>query len=82
MDWITGIQNAINYIEEHLTEEIDYEEVAKEAEEVNVEKEPITEPQPARQETIVNTIPSRINSQDTYTDYENIFASIRRKTKQ
>lgn len=31
MDWITGIQNAINYIEEHLTEEIDYEEVAKEA---------------------------------------------------
>ena len=31
MDWLTGIQNAINYIEEHLTEEIDYEEVAKEA---------------------------------------------------
>ena len=31
MDWITGIQNAINYIEEHLTEEIDYEIVAKEA---------------------------------------------------
>ena len=29
MDWFTGIQNAINYIEEHLTEEIDYEEVAK-----------------------------------------------------
>ena len=28
MDWLTGIQNAINYIEEHLTEEIDYEEVA------------------------------------------------------
>ena len=23
MDWLTGIQNAINYIEEHLTEEID-----------------------------------------------------------
>ncbi len=22
MDWITGIQNAINYIEDHLTEEI------------------------------------------------------------
>ena len=31
MDWITGIQNAINYIEEHLIEEIDYEIVAKEA---------------------------------------------------
>lgn len=29
MDWITGIQNAINYIEEHLTEEIDYEIVLK-----------------------------------------------------
>lgn len=28
MDWVIGIQNAINYIEEHLTEEIDYEEVA------------------------------------------------------
>lgn len=31
MDWFAGIQNAINYIEEHLTEEIDYEEVSKEA---------------------------------------------------
>lgn len=31
MDWLTGIQNAINYVEEHLTENIDYEEVAKEA---------------------------------------------------
>ena len=29
MDWITGIQNAINYIEDHLLEEIDYEEIAK-----------------------------------------------------
>lgn len=29
MDWICGIQNAIDYIEDHLTEEIDYEEVAK-----------------------------------------------------
>lgn len=28
MDWIAGIQNAINYIEEHLTENIDYEAVA------------------------------------------------------
>ncbi len=31
MDWITGIQNAINYIENHLTEEIDYEQAARES---------------------------------------------------
>lgn len=31
MDWITGLQKAINYIEEHLTEEIDYELAAKES---------------------------------------------------
>lgn len=31
MDWITGIQNAINYIEEHLTEDISYEKVAGQA---------------------------------------------------
>lgn len=31
MDWITGIQNALNYIEEHITEELDYEEIAKQA---------------------------------------------------
>ncbi|MBQ8342574.1 MAG: AraC family transcriptional regulator [Clostridia bacterium] len=31
MDWIQGIQKAIDYIEEHITEEIDYEEVAKRA---------------------------------------------------
>lgn len=29
MDWITGIQRAIDYIEDNLTETIDYEEVAK-----------------------------------------------------
>ena len=29
MDWITGIQNAINYIEDHITEELDYEQIAK-----------------------------------------------------
>lgn len=28
MDWIYGIQKALDYIEEHLTEEIDYETVA------------------------------------------------------
>ena len=31
MAWITGIQNAIDYIEEHLTEEINYDKVADEA---------------------------------------------------
>lgn len=28
MDWITGLQRAINYVEEHLTEDIDYDAVA------------------------------------------------------
>lgn len=28
MDWITGIQNAINYIEEHITEQLSMEEIA------------------------------------------------------
>ena len=31
MDWIIGIQRAIDYIEQHLTEELDYEEVAKQS---------------------------------------------------
>ena len=31
MDWITGIQRAVNYVEEHITESIDYEEAAKQA---------------------------------------------------
>ena len=31
MDWITGIQNAINYIEDHLAEPIDYNRVARES---------------------------------------------------
>ena len=31
MDWVTGIQKAINYIENHLTDEIDMELVAREA---------------------------------------------------
>lgn len=28
MDWIAGLQKSINYIEDHLTENIDYDEVA------------------------------------------------------
>lgn len=31
LDWVTGIQNAINYIENHLTDEINMALVAKEA---------------------------------------------------
>lgn len=31
MDWITGMQKAIDYIETHLTEEIDYEAIAAES---------------------------------------------------
>ena len=31
MDWITGIQNAINYIENHITEELDYDKIARES---------------------------------------------------
>lgn len=31
MDWIIGIQRAVDYIEEHLTENIDYEKVAAES---------------------------------------------------
>lgn len=31
MEWITGIQNAINYIEDHLLEELDYDKIAKES---------------------------------------------------
>lgn len=29
MEWIERLNKAINYIEEHITEEIDYEQVAK-----------------------------------------------------
>lgn len=31
MDWITGIERAIRFVEAHITEPIDYEEVAKQA---------------------------------------------------
>jgi cell division protein FtsZ len=58
------------------------EEVAKEAEAKQTKEEPTIEQPAPKQETIVNTIPSRMNSQDTYNDYDNLFASIRRRTKQ
>ena len=31
MNWIQGIQRAIDYVEANITEEIDYEEVSKQA---------------------------------------------------
>lgn len=31
MDWITGIQRAIDYIEDHIKEELDYERIARES---------------------------------------------------
>ena len=31
MSWISSLQRAIDYVENHLTEKIDYEEVAKRA---------------------------------------------------
>ena len=31
MDWITGIQRALDYTEDHILDEVDYEQVAKEA---------------------------------------------------
>ena len=31
MDWITGIQRAVDYIEMHITEPLDYDEIARQA---------------------------------------------------
>ncbi len=31
MEWTVGIQNAINYIEDHITEDLDYDRIAKES---------------------------------------------------
>ncbi|MBR5547424.1 MAG: AraC family transcriptional regulator [Clostridia bacterium] len=31
MEWITGIQRAIDYVEEHITKELDYEKIARES---------------------------------------------------
>ena len=58
------------------------EEIANEA---AAEEQPVYEPQVQKpvekQETIVNTIPSRASSQDTYKDYDDLFSTIRRRTK-
>ncbi len=53
------------------------EEVAKETE-VN---EVAQEPKSVAPETIVRTIPSRATAKETYSDYDDLFASIRRKNK-
>ena len=31
MDWTAGLQRALDYVEEHLTEELDFAEVARQA---------------------------------------------------
>ncbi|MBR6570048.1 MAG: AraC family transcriptional regulator, partial [Clostridia bacterium] len=31
MEWIAGIQRAIEYIEDHITEKLDYEAIARES---------------------------------------------------
>ena len=31
MEWLTGIQRVINYIEDHITDQLDYDEIAKQA---------------------------------------------------
>lgn len=31
MDWIQGMQNAVRYIEDNITEELEYDEIAKRA---------------------------------------------------
>ena len=31
MDWITGLQRAIDYVEEHITEELNYDEIARQS---------------------------------------------------
>ena len=31
MNWTQGIQNAINYIEDNITEELDYKKIAEQA---------------------------------------------------
>jgi len=31
MDWLQGIQNAVHYVEDNITEKLDYDEIAKRA---------------------------------------------------
>ena len=31
MDWVMGMQRAIDYVEEHITEELDYDEIARQS---------------------------------------------------
>ncbi len=41
----------------------------------------VTETYAQKEPTIVNTIPSRTSTQESYSDYDNLFASIKRRTK-
>lgn len=31
MDWVMGIQRAVDYVEEHITEDLDYDEIARQS---------------------------------------------------
>ena len=58
-------------------------EQVKAESEASYAEEPVAEPEVVvnRPETIVNSIPSRHSSQDTYKSYDNLFANIRKRTK-
>jgi cell division protein FtsZ len=66
----------VSIIEEVATES------AYEVTEITANDEPIQAATTPRQETIVNTIPSRMNSQETYKDYDNLFPLITKRNKQ
>ena len=58
-------------------------EQVKAESEATYTRESVIEPEVVvnRPETIVNSIPSRHSSQDTYKSYDNLFANIKRRTK-
>ena len=71
-----GVCDGRFFIEEVVFEKPEAAPVANEKEQIIFED---TSAQ-YKQETIVDTIPSRTKSQDTYKDYDNLFADIRRRT--
>ena len=69
--------NAPEYVENEAINSV-IEEVANEG--YTTIEQPLTQPA-QKQETIVNTIPSRAKTQDTYADYDNLFANIKKRTR-
>ena len=70
--------NAPAYVEDEAITSV-IEEVANEN--YTTIENPLAQPAVQRQETIVNTIPSRAKTQDTYADYDNLFANIKKRTR-